>query len=68
LSGIRHHLTMAASIGRAIIRELRRGGPRNLPKNLAEAAESDMVDLQAKMTGTPLVAFDAKSGKVKARA
>jgi hypothetical protein len=68
MSSLRAHFAVAAHVARAVVRELRRGGLRDLPKNLAESANSEMVDLQAKLVGAPLVAFDVKSGKVKARA
>jgi hypothetical protein len=51
----------------AVAHELRKGGFANLKQNLRSRTESMRVDVDSRLTGTPLVEFDPRSRKVRER-
>ena len=68
MSALLHHLAVAISVARTVARELRRGGLRDLGRNLTDASASELVELEARLVGAPIVEFDPKTRKIKARA
>lgn len=55
------------SVARDVATELRRGGLRDLAQNIREREAELRVDLEARVTGTPLIEFDAKARRIKER-